>query len=204
MRKRKGNDKPPPRRFREFKRWPTKRVMEVAQMLYAVRPALPPNEKSEWKWNALAREANGFLDNLHAACERVAQYRRATDAAYRKSEKRSAQAISDVEPFTSALKIITHQERRDRAEKKFETHVLPLLPRYFKMTTRELRAQMKRWRRDAMPRDVVIELQIVYENAVRIAREKREQTRKRKPRYKGQTLTTSKGGIEAFGKAIRD
>lgn len=50
--------------------WPTSEVMEVARMLYAIEPFDLPGK--QWQWSDLALRANLFLDELSAACERIA------------------------------------------------------------------------------------------------------------------------------------
>jgi hypothetical protein len=179
-RKRSGKEsaeQPPPRLFRSFKPYEVEQVMEVARMLYALRPAvLRPkvDSKSELHWNLLAREASGFLDRLHKACSEIVRQRSTTDATYRKAEKETALAgkLPDVVLFNNAVKFIT-RDRIDRAETKFETFVLGS-PYYFARlfnkwppTKRELLAQFARWRKDGFPRDEVQWLRFYFAKSYR-------------------------------------
>lgn len=175
---------------RIFNDYPVEPVIETARMLYALHP-FASDDKSEIKWNSLAQQAFDFLDNLHNAVTEIARRRSATDAAYRRAEKRSADAekLPDVVPFDKAIRVITSQSHTQRAELKFKALVLGIAKT---PTTKELRAQVKQWRKEGMPRGEVMELQAHHDNAVRITREKREakhkQAKKQKRKRRGPRL----------------
>jgi hypothetical protein len=171
-------------KLREFLEWPVEQVMETARMLYGLSP-FPPNDKSEQKWNPLVQQAFDFLDNLHEACETIAKRRREQDAAYRRAERRSAdaEALPDVVPFEKAMRFITREKRTKRAESKFEKFVLAM-PRYFGGGTKParpqtIRAQIARWRKNGVTRGEVMQLQSLHD----IARQQRIKLseKKRKP-----------------------
>jgi hypothetical protein len=176
MSKRK-RDEQPRRLFREFNQYRVEQFVEVALMLYALQP-FPLDNKSEWKWHSLARQAFDFLDNLHKARALIEQQRSAADAAYRRGEKRSAQMqrLPDIVSFGTAILRVTGERWTKRAEQKFKSFVLSM-PRYFGKTKRQLHAQIARWRKNGISRDEVIELQIQYDIKVRSDREQREAKR---------------------------
>ena len=49
------------KKLREFPEWPVEQVVEVTRMLYALGP-FPLDDKSDMRWNLLARQAFDFLD----------------------------------------------------------------------------------------------------------------------------------------------
>lgn len=115
----------------EFPGWPIEQVMEVAQMLYALRPfkfhrfdQFMPDKfvrSSELRWNELAQEAFDFLDKLHKACEEVASERSLLDAACRRYEKEAAEAkLPDLVPVEKMLRFITDKGRTKLAKPIFE------------------------------------------------------------------------------------
>src|SRR2546426_202156 len=116
----------------EFPKWPVEQVMEVARMLYALRPFKFSrferfmDNKSELQWNELAQEAFYFLDKLHKACEGVSRERSLWDVACRGYEKDAAQAakLPDLVPFEKAIRFITAQNTTERARSNFEKFVL--------------------------------------------------------------------------------
>jgi hypothetical protein len=194
MSKRKGHDKSAepssPPLFRTFNDYPVEQVMEVARMLYAsgrVQP-FPPDEKSELKWNSLARQAFAFLDNLRNACEEIVRQRRATDT-YRRAEKENARTAKlplDVVPFNQAVKYITRQEHIGHAERKFKTFVLGC--NWFRKVfadKRELRAWITGRRKDGFSRDEVEWLRSLFDKSYRdiVTAGRRERARKRAPRF---------------------
>ena len=210
------------KKLREFRKWPLREVRETARMLYALRQPFAPDEKSDIKWNSLAQQAFDFLDKLHNACAEIARRRRGTDAAYRRSEQRSeeAAALPDPVPFPRAIKFITRQARPERAERKFKELVLSNAKYFGNATEKELRAQIRRWRKEGIPRDEaqprpvgeaapvnVMELQSLYDDALRIAREKREAKRreqgnKRKRKARGPRLNPEDKPI--IGEVLRE
>jgi hypothetical protein len=104
---------------------PPKQVMEVARMLYALKPFEITGEMSWWDWKALVLRANIFLDNLRSHCEREAQQRREWFDDMRRMEKEIADeaTLKERESYTEGVKFITREKKRgkegiDRAEKK--------------------------------------------------------------------------------------
>jgi hypothetical protein len=154
-------------KLREFPEWPVEQVMETARMLYALSP-FPPNDKSEHKWDVLARQALDFLDKLKAACERVTKQRRQTHDIYRNAEKRSkdADALPDIVPYKKGVRLITGAHSTMRAEPKLE-RLLRACPRYFfnvnQAHENAVRALKNRWRENGMTRYEVMELQGLFE-----------------------------------------
>jgi hypothetical protein len=170
MSKPKPNDQSPespPRHEHSFEE-----VIETAQMLYALRPFKRELWRDAWRWKLLAREAFEFLDKLHKACEEVARQRSLQDAAYRRAEKRSAEAekLPEIVPLKKALREITNQHTAERATKNFKTFVRHN-PRYFgglfgnAPTPQMLNAQIKRWRKTGISRGEVMEFQAVFEKS---------------------------------------
>lgn len=156
--------------LRTFPEWPVERVMEVARTLYATAPFQGDSWNDKVRWKSLARRANDFLDQLHAACTEIAKERSATDAAYRRSEERlmASETLPDQVPFEQAARFITSEKRKDRALPKLKKLVL-WKPRYFggllgkSPTSREVNAQLKLWQRSGMPLAEVRELRILFE-----------------------------------------
>jgi hypothetical protein len=169
--------------LREFPEWPLERVMEVAQMLYALRP-FNITGKSQIQWNSLAREAFDFLDYLHQACEKITKRRTLQDAAYRRAETRTtaAEKLPEIVPFDKALLFITREQRTKRAQSKFEKFVRA---RWNQAELRRLNAQqIRRWRKTGIPRHTVMELQAEFDNSWRsiVADENRNKAKKRGPK----------------------
>ena len=185
-----------PQKLREFPEHEIKDVMEVARMLYALAPFKRELWGETGRWRSLARQAYDFLDRLSAACAEIQKSRSAMDAAYRRAEKRSAEAEKwpEIMPYEKAAREITRESHTRRALPKFEKFVFSM-PRYFgdgvrEASRQEICALIKGWKKNGIPRDWVEDLQIAHDKAVRIEREKREaqrereqaKTRKRKPR----------------------
>jgi hypothetical protein len=201
MNKRRANnenaEQPPPRDYSE--------VLEVARMLYAVKPF--PVKKSEWRWKRLVREAFTFLDYLREAGEQVAAERDKLLSAER-SEKIEALPVSadGFVKFNEAVKIMTGQANIGRANLIFEKVVLAH-PRYFGgigfkavMPTEErLRAQIEQWRKKGFRLDEANELQRLCDNAwphirakeqrERLAKANRARASKRK-QWNGERVST--------------
>jgi hypothetical protein len=177
------------------------------------KPRQPLDLDDKSQWPHLVFRAFKFLDNLQKTYPNVKRFRDATDETLECVKAAIAEAdaakLPKFVPSEKAARFVTRQRWTGRALPKFERFMHSMAPDYFDCATeREKRALVKRWRKDGMPYDEVVGLRVAYDDGQRIAREKREaesakQAKKRKPRYKGQTLTTSEGGIEAFGNAIR-
>ena len=169
--------------LREFPEWPLERVMEVAQMLYSLRP-FNISSKSDIQWNSLASEAFDFLDYLHRACEEIRKRRSLQDAAYRRAETRTtaAEKLPAIVPFDKALLFITSEQRTKRATPKFQKFVRA---RWSEPELRRLNSkQIRRWRKTGIPRHTVIELQAEFDNSWRtiVAQENRNKAKKRRPK----------------------
>jgi|SRR5262249_41445719 len=179
-----------PQKLREFPQYPVEQVMEVARMLYANAPFKPELWREKWRWHSLARQAFDFLDNLSAACAEIARQRSATDAGYRRAEKRIADAEKWKDPMrleTGATRA-TREQHIPRALAKLEA----ILPQYLgsgikpltggvskPATPQTIRAQIAHWRKRGITRDEVMELQRLNDERERTAREKREARRAR-------------------------
>ena len=144
-------------------------VKEIALMLYAQRPFQLNSITSESDWNLLVRQAFDFLDNLdkaYARREKVAIQRKAA-----KENADALKALPDVVPFDKAVKVITGQEKLQRALKRFEA--LPLMQAqadawFFrrairKPQTKQWRKQIAYWRKHGMKRDKVIWRRSLYD-----------------------------------------
>jgi hypothetical protein len=155
-RKRKSVEQPPPPKDHS-----PAQVKEVALMLYAQQPFEIRGAKSALQWHSLVWRANVFLDTLNEVCEAVARQRQAV-------KEIADLDLPDVSPFDKAMKVITRQQKLQRALERFET--LPLTyPRYFGgafgnwPTKRQWRKQIARWRENGMKREEVIELRALWD-----------------------------------------
>jgi hypothetical protein len=182
--KRKDNDKEPPRLFREFNDYPVDEVMEVARMLYAIKPFKLTGAMAALHWSDLVWNANLFLDKLHAKVVEIAQRRRRLHD--RKAQIAEAEELlHDPVPVDKGVRYITDKGRTTDALRNFRKFVR-YLPRYFggvvgKPQTPE--ALFEHWRKTGgMPRDWAIEMRILYQDTwpLVLAKEQSEKARKRK------------------------
>ena len=166
-------------------KWWIGEVMETARMLYALKP-FPPYEKG--KLASLASAAYEFLNNLHKACTLVEQQQRGLDANVERTTivEMEAAKLTDPTQFDRAATFVIRDSHKKRARPKFEELLRLTAPDYGCKTKRQVSALMKRWRKDGVPLDKVIELRLKHDDETRTAREQRQRERgkkrKRKPR----------------------
>src|SRR5438876_856102 len=191
--------------LREFPNWPFEQVMEVARMLYAVRPFKINSKSAYFHWNGLIEEAFDFLDQLHKFYEELAGERSLWDAENHRREKEAAEGpkLPDPVPFEKVRRDITGQKRTKLARKNFDKFVhynrsysgkrpeqiLPILRRTLSLsrlglTFETLNRQLERWRKSGVPRDLVADLREMFKDSWReiIAEENRAKAHKRKKR----------------------
>jgi hypothetical protein len=177
---------PPQPKLREFPNWPFEQVMEVARMLYAVRPFEIKSKAVWFHWNGLIEEAFAFLDQLHKFYEELAGERSLWDAENHRREKEAAEApkLPDPVPFEKVRRDITGQKRTKFARKNFDKFVrynrryfgkrpeqiLPILRRTLSLsrldlTFETLNRQLARWRKTGVPRDLVLHLREMFKDS---------------------------------------
>jgi hypothetical protein len=199
---------PPQPKLREFPNWPFEQVMEVARMLYAVRPFEIKSKAAWFHWNALIEEAFAFLDQLHKFYEELAGERSLWDAEYRRREKEAAEAtkLPDLVPVEKAMRFITCQERTKIAKKNFDKFVrynrysgkspeqfLPILRRvrslsHYGLTFRTLNGQIALWRKTGVPRSLVLLLREMFKDSWKEIKSEESRAKAYKRRKRGPRL----------------
>lgn len=178
------------KKFREFREWPLEKVEEVAQMFYAVAPFKRELWNEEYRWKSLARQAFDFLDNLHEACEEIAEQRKKQGEHYAavSAELAEADKLPEIVPFAKAVRFITSETRTERALSKFKKVLVfnarrkpvPLmrphddpvltdkwacfLPNLPAKQKRKLDAQLEAWQKNGIPRDDARNLKSLFED----------------------------------------
>jgi hypothetical protein len=156
-------------------------------MLYADAPF---HGKDKEGLKALVRQAFDFLDNLDEACEDILRKRMERREKVAEASGRAFAAdrlLPFTVPFQQALRFITGENNKKRAQKKFDkvlrydarrTHPWPrryyvrrisqawprsALPKLPPEKKRRLNAQLKKWRKNGIPRNEVVRLRWLFE-----------------------------------------
>ena len=177
---------PPLRRYKAFPKYPLSEVRETARFLFRLqRPFPAAADMDDRRWHGLARQANDFLDKLTAACEHVAEQRLIQDEAYRRAERRKAEAgkLPSQVDFKKAAAFITGERHTKRAEQRL-IKLLCAYPRYFfglneAVHANEKRSLLRQWRKHGMLRSDVIGMQRLFE--IRQNNTKRRRQRQKNP-----------------------
>jgi hypothetical protein len=184
--------------------WSFEHVEKVVRMLYAHAPF---HGKDKEGLKALVRQAFDFLDNLHAACEEVLGKRMERREMVAEASARAFAAdrlLPAIVPFQQALRFITDEKNKDRAERKFDkvlrydarrTHPWPrryyvhrisqawpstALPKLPPEKKRRLNAQLKKWRKNGIPRHEVVRLRWLFEEEHRLVKSEQGRANRKK------------------------
>jgi hypothetical protein len=158
-------------------------VKEIALMLYAQRPFPLNTIKSKSDLESLVWQANDFLDVAdelnEGFCDVVARRRKAAIKAAKETAD-TIKALPEIVPFDKAVKVITRQQRLERALERFEAlrfidhetavWVARLTPNFGgaipKPQTKLWREKIAHWRKNGMKRDEVIWRRVLYDENV--------------------------------------
>jgi len=161
--------------------WSFEEVERVARMLYAHAPF---NVKDGERWKALAQRAFDFLDNLNGACQEILTKRMEKREIVGEASERAhaARHLPFRVPFKQAVRFITDENRIDRGLPKFKKvlcydarriHPWPWRsygrsisqswlsiapPKLAAERKRQLKAQLKKWHTNGIPRYEVVRL----------------------------------------------
>jgi len=179
--------------------WSFEEVEKVVRMLYTHAPF---EVKDEERWKALVREAFDFLDNLDEAYEEILTKRMERREIVAEASERAfaARHLPFTVQFEQAVQFITGEKRKNRALERFKkvldhdarriSHGWPrryyprrisrawpasALPKLPTAKKRQLKAQLKMWEKNGIPRYEVVRLGWLFEEERRLV--KAEQNR---------------------------
>jgi hypothetical protein len=154
-------------RLREFKDYWPEQILEVAQMLYALKP-FDVHTSNKTHWNLLVQQAFEFLDKLNEAREEIAERRKKQGERYAILNGRLAEAdkLPAIVPLEKAARWITRETHTARALPKLKKILSVQAQRsgYDKAwIERTLDERLIYWRKKGLPRDEVVALRGDFE-----------------------------------------
>lgn len=154
-------------KLRGFRDYAPEQILEVAQMLYALRP-FDVHTSNKTHWNLLVQQAFEFLDKLHEAREEVAERRKKQSDRYAVVNARLAEAdkLPGIVPLEKAARWITRETHTARALPKLRKILRCQAQRHGydnAWVERTLNERLVYWRKKGIPRDEVSALRGDFE-----------------------------------------